>query len=81
MPIESNNSSGELTLASPAKVNLMLSVHGPRGDGFHALTSLVVALQFGDRLTIGQVEGVDVLACDDGLDDGQLMTTVITTVS
>ena len=30
----------------------MLSVHGQRADGFHALTSLVVALKFGDTLTI-----------------------------
>lgn len=48
-----------LVLASPAKVNLMLSVHGPRADGFHALTSVVVALDFGDRLTVGMLEGTD----------------------
>jgi 4-diphosphocytidyl-2-C-methyl-D-erythritol kinase len=55
-----------LTLESPAKVNLMLSVHGPRGDGFHALTSLVVALDFGDtlRVTLNNV-GVDRLQCSD----------------
>ena len=41
-----------VSLDSPAKINLMLSVHGPRGDGFHALTSLVVALSFGDRLVV-----------------------------
>jgi 4-diphosphocytidyl-2-C-methyl-D-erythritol kinase len=39
-----------LTVHSPAKINLMLSVHGPREDGFHALTSVVAALEFGDRL-------------------------------
>jgi 4-diphosphocytidyl-2-C-methyl-D-erythritol kinase len=65
VPIESNNSLCELTLPSPAKVNLMLSVHGPRGDGFHALTSLVVALEFGDTLTIASAEKRDVLRCND----------------
>lgn len=43
----------------------MLSVHGKRADGFHALTSLVVALGFGDTLTI-RLSGVeDVLHCSD----------------
>lgn len=55
----------ELTLHSPAKVNLMLSVHEPREDGFHALTSLVVALGFGDQLTVSMAEGVDSLHCSD----------------
>lgn len=55
-----------LTLDSPAKINLMLSVHGPRGDGFHALTSLVVALQFGDRLSVTRNAGsCDALRCTD----------------
>ncbi|MFQ3224422.1 MAG: 4-diphosphocytidyl-2-C-methyl-D-erythritol kinase [Lentimonas sp.] len=65
MPIQSSRSSGEWTLPSPAKVNLMLSVHGRRGDGFHALTSLVVALEFGDTLTIRRSDSVDVLRCSD----------------
>ena len=55
-----------VTLNSPAKVNLMLSVHGPRGDGFHALTSLVVALEFGDTLRVSLNDlGVDRLLCSD----------------
>ncbi len=55
-----------LTLDSPAKVNLMLSVHGQRGDGFHALTSLVVALNFGDTLRVTRNDvGVDRLTCSD----------------
>ncbi|CAA6677039.1 4-diphosphocytidyl-2-C-methyl-D-erythritol kinase (EC [Lentimonas sp. CC4] len=43
----------------------MLSVHGKRGDGFHALTSLVVALEFGDTLTIRPSDSADVLRCSD----------------
>ncbi len=55
-----------IELASPAKINLMLSVHGPQGDGFHALTSVVVALDFGDDLQIRRaVGGADVLRCSD----------------
>ena len=65
MPIETNSSPIELTLPSPAKVNLMLSVHGRRADGFHALTSLVVALKFGDTLTIRRGGSADVLRCSD----------------
>lgn len=55
-----------VTLESPAKINLMLSVHGQRGDGFHALSSVVVSLVFGDTLTISLNEaGVDRLTCND----------------
>lgn len=54
------SSSKELVLRAPAKVNLMLSVHGPRADGFHALTSLVAPLEFHDALTIAIAgEGAD----------------------
>jgi 4-diphosphocytidyl-2-C-methyl-D-erythritol kinase len=65
MPIQTNSFPRELTLPSPAKVNLMLSVHGRRADGFHALTSLVVALEFGDTLTIRAGGSRDVLRCSD----------------
>jgi 4-diphosphocytidyl-2-C-methyl-D-erythritol kinase len=53
------------TVESPAKINLMLSVHGPRSDGFHALTSIMVPLAFGDRLRVRLSEtGTDLLRCD-----------------
>lgn len=51
--VESKKSEdGWLKLAAPAKVNLMLSVHGRRIDGFHELTSVVAALDFGDELEL-----------------------------
>ena len=53
-----------MNLFSPAKINLMLSVHDRRADGFHNLTSLVLPLDYGDRLCISQVEGKDQLQCD-----------------
>ncbi|WPJ96399.1 hypothetical protein SH580_01620 [Coraliomargarita algicola] len=57
-----------VSLKSPAKINLMLSVHGPRGDGFHALTSVVVALDFGDSLQVRLITGPqDQLNCNEPL--------------
>lgn len=56
----------EIIIHSPAKVNLMLSIHGRRPDGFHELTSLMVALKFGDTLTVGiRNANEDVLRCSD----------------
>ncbi len=40
------------TLTAPAKVNLCLRVHGRRDDGFHELTSLVVAIDLCDTLRL-----------------------------
>lgn len=54
----------EVRMFSPAKVNLMLSVHGPREDGFHELTSVVVATDFGDVLRVRLAES-DLLECTD----------------
>lgn len=54
-----------LKLMAPAKVNLMLSVHGRRADGFHELTSVVAALNFGDELELRLNGGkADTLECD-----------------
>ena len=54
----------ELSVGTPAKVNLMLAVHGPREDGFHELTSLVAPLEFADDLTVRvQDSGSDRLTC------------------
>jgi 4-diphosphocytidyl-2-C-methyl-D-erythritol kinase len=39
------------TLA-PAKVNLVLRVGGPRADGFHDISSLMVPLDLGDRVEV-----------------------------
>lgn len=46
------SSDGWLRVEAPAKINLMLSVHGRRADGFHELTSMVAALDFGDELKL-----------------------------
>ncbi len=59
--------SRSVTLASPAKVNLMLAITGLRPDGFHDLVSLVAQLDFGDELAVAlQPEaGPDTLTCDE----------------
>jgi 4-diphosphocytidyl-2-C-methyl-D-erythritol kinase len=55
---------GVLQIRTPAKVNLLLAVHGLRGDGFHELTSLVAPLDFGDRLMVGAGDAdSDSLSC------------------
>ena len=41
-----------LTELARAKINLTLTVHGRRGDGYHELESLVAFANLGDRLTM-----------------------------
>ncbi len=66
MPLDPLAPASWQTVHCPAKINWMLSVHGKRSDGFHDLTSLMVALAFGDRLSFREVEGsCDQLSCLD----------------
>jgi len=46
----------QVTVSSPAKINLFLAVTGRRADGFHDLVSVVAPLDFGDRLEAGSRE-------------------------
>src|SRR6185369_6693234 len=41
-----------LTVPAPAKLNLFLHVTGRRGDGYHLLETLMVALDTGDTITL-----------------------------
>jgi len=41
-----------LTVPAPAKLNLFLHVTGRRGDGYHLLETLMVALDVGDTITL-----------------------------
>jgi 4-diphosphocytidyl-2-C-methyl-D-erythritol kinase len=51
---------------SPAKLNLLLSIHGKRSDGYHDLTSIIVGLDFGDYLEVSiHDQGFDSLTCSD----------------
>ena len=56
-----------VSIFSPAKINLMLSVHAQRADGFHELSSIIAALDFGDSLEVNFSENSDSLVCDDPL--------------
>jgi 4-diphosphocytidyl-2-C-methyl-D-erythritol kinase len=53
-----------MIVPAPAKVNLFLHVTGRRADGYHTLETLMVALDFGDTLTLTR------------RDDGAIVRTV-----
>ena len=50
-------STGKITLHSPGKINLHLSIGEKRTDGFHALESIFTALDFADSLTFSLFPG------------------------
>jgi 4-diphosphocytidyl-2-C-methyl-D-erythritol kinase len=54
MPIRFHNDA--LVIDCPAKLNLTLAVAPPRGDGLHPIASLMVALGFGDTLTLRRLD-------------------------
>jgi 4-diphosphocytidyl-2-C-methyl-D-erythritol kinase len=66
----------ELTAFSPAKINLYLRILGKRADGFHDLETVMLPLDFGDRLQF-ELRNRDItLECDNpGLptDDSNLV--------
>jgi 4-diphosphocytidyl-2-C-methyl-D-erythritol kinase len=47
-----DGASGALSCRAPAKINLTLTVHGRRDDGYHELTSLVAFAGVGDELAL-----------------------------
>lgn len=55
----------ELTLLSPAKVNLGLEVGPRRADGFHDITTIFVPLEFGDTLRVERRTAGITLHCSD----------------
>lgn len=63
-----NTKENAISLFSPAKVNLFLSINGLRSDGFHDLTSLVAPLNFGDdiQLSFENNQSNDILEGDLG---------------
>ena len=68
----------KVQLFSPAKINVFLSVLGPREDGFHEILSIACPLNFGDDVWIELVDENrgDGLVCNDPgvpLDDSNLM--------
>ncbi len=53
----------EVTLAAPAKINLTLEVLGRRGDGYHDLASIMVAVDLADEVTVGDSDELSI-ECD-----------------
>lgn len=49
-------------VAAPAKLTVSLRITGVRDDGFHLLDAEMVTLDFGDTLTFGPGDGLDVVA-------------------
>jgi 4-diphosphocytidyl-2-C-methyl-D-erythritol kinase len=56
----------DVTIFSPAKINLSLAVTGRRADGFHDLVSVVAPVQWGDELVVqgASQSGLSTLECD-----------------
>jgi len=55
----------QLTVFSPAKINLYLRILGRRADGYHDLETVMLPLDFGDQITLQLAEKNVTLECDD----------------
>jgi 4-diphosphocytidyl-2-C-methyl-D-erythritol kinase len=55
----------QLTVFSPAKINLYLRIVGKRADGYHDLETVMLPLDFGDQVTLQLAEKGVTLKCDD----------------
>ena len=55
---------GTLTVLAPAKVNLFLHVTGRLSDGYHTLETVMVPIDYGDRirLTLRQESDIQTLS-------------------
>jgi len=63
-----------MALSAPAKLNLYLAVGAPRPDGFHDVTTVLVALDLGDEVAVGPAPALSLkcepevgVRCDDNL--------------
>ena len=54
----------QLTVFSPAKINLYLKIWGRRADGYHELETVMAPLEFGDQITLQLRKTSLVLECD-----------------
>jgi 4-diphosphocytidyl-2-C-methyl-D-erythritol kinase len=55
----------QLTVFSPAKINLYLRILGKRADGYHDLETVMLPLDFGDQITLQLAEKGVALECND----------------
>ncbi len=54
----------ELTVRSPAKINLFLEVLGERGDGYHQIITLMQAVDLCDKLVLRKRKSGVTVSCD-----------------
>jgi 4-diphosphocytidyl-2-C-methyl-D-erythritol kinase len=43
-----------VTISAPAKINLLLAIHGKRGDGYHELTTITARISLADDLLVSR---------------------------
>ena len=60
----------DVVVWAPAKVNLYLEIHGKRADGYHELTTLMVAVRLYDTLVLKQADELQLSCSDPGLSSG-----------
>ena len=60
-------SASSLKLPAPAKINLFLHVTGRRSDGYHNLETLLVPIDFCDRITLSPRAATDVVRTGGGV--------------
>jgi 4-diphosphocytidyl-2-C-methyl-D-erythritol kinase len=56
-----------MTLGAPAKLNLYLAVGATRPDGYHAVTTVLLALDLGDEVVVEPADTLS-LACEPSVD-------------
>lgn len=59
MPVTENEA---VTVEAPAKINLFLHLTGRRADGYHLIDSVFVFTDFGDRLTVGPSDRLELVS-------------------
>jgi 4-diphosphocytidyl-2-C-methyl-D-erythritol kinase len=62
--VQQRRGTASLTLFSPAKINLYLRIVGKRPDGYHELETVMLPLDFGDRITLQPRKTNVTLVCD-----------------
>ena len=58
----------QVTIETPAKVNLTLEVLGKRNDGYHEIASVMQAINLCDRLTFSIADDLSLITDTPGLD-------------
>src|SRR5262245_44171097 len=60
----------DVVVWAPAKVNLYLEIHGKRADGYHELTTLMLAVRLYDTLVLKEADELRLSCSDPSLSSG-----------